>query len=90
MRYTVIKFADGKLVRLTETQWAILRSAESESLPGDGHRIRGAGAHRSAHGLETLGLVRVAIPADGRKARVHVTEKGRAVVRSRLLPESSR
>ena len=47
------------------------------SLPGDGLRIKGSGAHRVARGLEMLGFVRVSAPPD-QKACVHVTAEGRA------------
>ncbi len=66
---------------LTEKQRGMLLCAEACSLPGDGLRIKGPGEHRSASGLERSGLVRVARPSDGQKARVHVTENGRIVAR---------
>lgn len=66
---------------LTSRQRVLLMCADGVSLPGDGLRIVGSGEHRSAAGLERLGLVRVQRPTDGHKARVHVTENGRLVIR---------
>jgi DNA-binding MarR family transcriptional regulator len=68
-----------KIQGLTSNQYGMLVAANGCSLPGDGLRIKGAGAHRVARTLEAMGFVRVARPAeDGRKARVHVTKEGRA------------
>jgi len=67
--------------KLTAVQERILREADAVSLPGDGLRIAGSGEHRAARNLESLKYVRVAVPADGRKARVHVTPEGRIALR---------
>jgi hypothetical protein len=76
-------------VTMTPAMYVILVAANGCSLPGDGLRIVGSGRHRSARALEAMGLVRLQVPADGRKARVHVTERGRdwreKVARSELL-----
>ena len=61
---------------MTPKQYAMLVAANGCSLPGDGLRIKGPGAHRTARALEALGYVRVAA-APEHKARVHVTELGR-------------
>lgn len=66
--------------KLTSYQEKLLRGAEAASLPGDGLRVKGSGAHRAARGLESLGLARLAVPGDGSKARLHVTKSGRAMV----------
>lgn len=63
---------------LTARAYAMLVEANGCSLPGDGLRIKGSGQHRVARSLEALGFVRVAVPGDGRKAHVHVTQEGRA------------
>lgn len=63
---------------LTEKQFQMLAKANECSLPGDGLRIKGPGQHRTAGSLESMGLVRVESPGDGRKARVHVTVDGRS------------
>lgn len=65
---------------LTSVQTALLLDAEECSMPGDGLRIKGPGAHRIAQNLAAKGLVRVVRSAD-EKARVHVTEKGRRLAR---------
>lgn len=75
---------------LTARQRGMLECADVCSLPGDGLRIKGSGEHRSAAGLEHLGLVRVQRPTDGRKSRVHVTENGRIVARFLAQEKESR
>ena len=76
-------------VTMTPTMYVMLVAANGCSLPGDGLRIKGSGRHRAARALEALGMVRVGVPADGRKAHVYITERGRewreAVARSELL-----
>lgn len=72
----------GETQRMTGLQREMLLSANLCSLPGDGLRIVGPGQHRVAAGLESRGLVRVARPADGRKAHVHVTVEGRLFART--------
>ncbi len=68
-----------KIQGLTAAQYGMLVAANGCSLPGDGLRIKGAGAHRVARTLEAMGLVRVSRAAEEeRKARVHVTKAGRA------------
>lgn len=57
--------------------YATLIVANGCSLPGDGLPIKGAGSHAIARALERLGFVRLAVPGDGRKARVHITKEGR-------------
>lgn len=63
---------------MTPKMYAMLVAANGCSLPGDGLRIKGSGEHVTARALERLGFVRVAIPSDNRKARVHVTRAGRS------------
>jgi hypothetical protein len=67
--------------KLTAVQERMLREADKVSLPGDGLRIVGSGAHRAARNLESLKCVRLSVPGDGRKARVHVTPEGRIALR---------
>jgi hypothetical protein len=62
---------------MTEKQYAMLVAANGCSLPGDGLRIKGPGQHRTARLLEAMGLVRVAVLLDGRKAYVYITVNGR-------------
>ena len=68
---------------LSRSMNAMLAKANACSLPGDGLRIKGAGAHNTARWLEYAGLVRVARAPDA-KARVHVTTEGRAFARRML------
>ena len=76
-------------VTMTPAMYVMLVAANGCSLPGDGLRIKGSGRHHTARALEALGMVRVGVPADGRKAHVYITERGRewreAVARSELL-----
>jgi len=61
---------------MTPKQYAMLAKANGCSLPGDGLRIKGSGAHRTARALETMGYIQVAA-APKQKARVYITELGR-------------